>query len=213
MYQIRPRHRHQAVQEVIPTDYDGVMVTDRGRSYDAQAFDGVAQQTCLSHILRSSSDVLEAKRGRARDFGKQRKELWQDALALWHKHRDGQVPECKAEAEALQAELTYHLRDRRLHDPDTQRLLNALGWHHDRGNVWRFLGDPRIEPTHNRADRALRPAVIARTVSHCSKNGHGAETFAAFTSVIRTLMNAGAGSVVEVLSELFHPTQPHHVPT
>jgi transposase len=32
VYQIRPRHRHQEVQEVIPTDYDGVMVTDRGRS-------------------------------------------------------------------------------------------------------------------------------------------------------------------------------------
>jgi transposase len=52
VYQVRPRHRHEEVQEVIPADYDGVMVTDRGRSYDAQAFDHVAQQKCLSHILR-----------------------------------------------------------------------------------------------------------------------------------------------------------------
>ena len=36
---VRPRHRHEEVQEVIPVDYEGVMVTDRGRSYDAQAFD------------------------------------------------------------------------------------------------------------------------------------------------------------------------------
>jgi hypothetical protein len=35
----RPRHRHEAVQEVIPVDDEGVMVTDRGRSDDAQAFD------------------------------------------------------------------------------------------------------------------------------------------------------------------------------
>jgi hypothetical protein len=135
VYQVRPRHRHEEVQEVIPADYDGVMVTDRGRSYDAQAFDHVAQQKCLSHILRSLSDVLEAKRGRARDFGVQLKGLLQDALVLWHAHRDGDAPEFKADAEALHAELTYHLRDRRLQDPDNQRLLNELGWHHDRG-IW-----------------------------------------------------------------------------
>jgi transposase len=37
VYQIRSRHRHEEVQEVIPADDAGVMVTDRGRSYDAQA--------------------------------------------------------------------------------------------------------------------------------------------------------------------------------
>ena len=38
----------------------------------------------------------------------------------------------------------------------------------------RFLDDPLIEPTNNRAERALRPAVIARKVSQCSKNLQGA---------------------------------------
>jgi transposase len=30
VYQVRPRHRHQEVQEVVPADYQGVMVADRG---------------------------------------------------------------------------------------------------------------------------------------------------------------------------------------
>src|SRR5262249_24636878 len=212
-YQVRSRHRHHEVQEVIPPDYAGVMVTDRGRSYDAQAFDGVDQQKCLAHILRSISEVVAAKIGRARDFGEQLKALLRDAMALWYEHRNGRVTEFKADAEALQEAITSHLRDRRLKDPDNQRLLNELGWHHDRGNLLRFLADPRIEPTNNRAERALRPAVIARKVSHCSKSGRGADAFAAFTSVIRTLMKADAGSVVDALSELFRPTQPQHVPT
>jgi hypothetical protein len=55
--------------------------------------------------------------------------------------------------------------------------------------------------------------VIARKVSQCSKNTPGAEAFAAFTSVIRTLMKTGVGSVVDALVQLFHPTQPQHVPT
>ncbi len=46
VYQVRPRHRHEEVQEVIPADDVGVMVTDRGRSYDAQAFNDVRQQKC-----------------------------------------------------------------------------------------------------------------------------------------------------------------------
>ena len=114
VYQIRPRHRHDEVQEVIPADYAGVMVTDRGRSYDAQAFDDVHQQKCLAHIQRSISDVLATKAGRARDFGAGLKALLQEALPLWHAYRDGTVTDFATEAKALQEELTYQLRDRRL---------------------------------------------------------------------------------------------------
>ena len=82
-------------------------------------------------------------------------------------------------------------------DADNWRLQNELGSHDDRGNLLRFLDDPSIEPTNNRAERALRPAVIARKLSHCSKNVGGADAFSAFTSVIRTLArNGGDHSLV-----------------
>jgi hypothetical protein len=213
VYQVRPRHRHEAVQEVIPTDDEGVMVTDRGRSDDARAVAGVDQQKCLAHILRSIDDVLATKKSRARDVGEQLKALLQEALALWHEHRDGHVPDFKADAEALQAEVTYQWRDRCLKDADHQRRLNERGWHHDGGSLLRFLADPRVEPTNHRAERARRPAVIARKVSQCSKNTRGAEAFAAFTSVIRTLMKTGVGSVVDALAQFCHPTPPQHLPT
>ncbi|SRR5712691_2614855 len=56
-------------------------------------------------------------------------------------------------------------------------------------------------------NRALRPAVIARKVSQCSKNTRGAQTFAAFTSVVRTLARTGTDSLVEGLLHVFHSTQ------
>jgi transposase len=213
VYHIQPRHRHEAVQEVIPADYAGVMVTDRGRSYDARAFDGVPQQKCLAPIQRSLRAVLETKGGRARDVGEQLKGPLQEALELWHAYRDRQRTDFKVDAEALQEEISYQLRHRRLKDPDNQRLLNALGWHHDRGNLLRFLVDPRVEPTNNRAARALRPAVIARKVSQCSKNDRGAGAFAVFTSVIRTLMNTETAAMVDTLSHLLHPTQLQYAST
>jgi len=47
LYRIRPQHRNEEVRELIPADFGGVMICDRGRSYDAKELEGVAQQKCL----------------------------------------------------------------------------------------------------------------------------------------------------------------------
>ena len=214
VYQVRGRHRNEEVREVVPSDYAGVMVTDRGRSYDAQALSGVKQQKCLAHVLRSISDVVETKTGRGRSFGKGLSALLREAMELWRSYHRGEAVDFGVQAERLKRELSYHLRDRPMSDADNYRLQNELGWHDDRGNLLRFLDDPRIEPTNNRAERALRPAVIARKVSHCSKSVKGAEAFSAFTSVIRTLeRNGGDQPVVDRLCAVFsgapvHSTSP-----
>ena len=187
MYQVRSRHRNEEVRELIPTDYGGVMVTDRGRSYDSRTLSGVKQQKCMAHILRSISEALETKVGRGRSFGKRLMELLREAIELRESERRGAASNFVAESERLKREVSHHLCDRPMPNPDNQRLLNELGRHNDRGNLLRFLDDPNVEPTNNRAERALRGAVIARKVSHCSKNDEGAEAFSAFTSVIKTL--------------------------
>ena len=187
VYQVRPRHRNEEVRELIPADYGGVMVADRGRSYDSRTLSGVRQQKCMAHVIRSVSDVVETKVGRGRSFGKGLIERFREAMELRESYHRGESDDFVGESERLKRELSHHLRERPMPDPDNQRLLNELGRHNDRGNLLRFLDDPSIEPTNNRAERALRGAVIARKVSHCSKNDEGAEAFSAFTSVIRTL--------------------------
>ena len=82
VYQVRSRHRNEEVRELIPTDYGGVMVTDRGRSYDSRTLSGVKQQKCMAHILRSISEALETKVGRGRSFGKRLMELLREAIEL-----------------------------------------------------------------------------------------------------------------------------------
>jgi transposase len=195
VYQIRGRHRNEEVRAGVPAEYEGVLVTDRGRSYDAIELAGVGQQKCLAHIQRALSEVLEQQHGKARAFGSRLQGRFRQALDLWHDYHHGQRTGFAAHAQRLKDALTHHLRDRPLKDPDNRRLLNELGWHNDRGNLLRFLDDPGIEPTNNRAERALRPAVIARKVSQCSKNARGAQAFASFTSVVRTLAKTGADSI------------------
>ena len=202
VYQIRDRHRNAEVREVIPADFAGVLCSDRGKSYDARELQGVRQQKCLCHVQRSVSELLETKWGRGRSFGLGLRRLFGEAIALWHAEREGTVTDFPVQAARLQARLTDILRERRMPDPANQHLLDDLRRHHAHGDLLRFLDDPRIEPTNNRAERALRPAVIARKVSQCSKNQPGAEAFAAFASVTRTLIQRGH-SPIDGLVDVF----------
>lgn len=192
-FQIRPQHRNEEVREVIPRDYQGVMSTDRGKSYDAKELLGVRQQKCLSHIQRNLKDLEEKKQGKSKWFAAELKQLFSQCIALWHRRREGQLTEADyvAQGKILAEQVTFHLRSRTLKDPANQSMLNELGTHNDRGNLLRFLEDSSIEPTNNRAERALRGAIIARKVSQCSKNERGANARTAFMSVIKTLRKRG----------------------
>lgn len=202
VYQIRGRHRSEEVREVITGAFEGVLVTDRFRSYDAKELQGVRQQKCLAHILRNLSDHLETKQGRSRCFAEELQQIFGSSLELWHAWHEGHRRGYHASADQLQERLRHHLRNRRLRDPENDRLLNELGWHNDRGNLLRFLDDPRIAPTNNQAERDLRPAVIARKVSQCSKTEAGAETRSVLMSVLATLKRRGVESIPTALASV-----------
>lgn len=208
VYQIRLRHRNEEVRELIPADYGGVMGTDRGKSYDAEQLLGVAQQKCLPHIQRNLNQVLETKQGPSAGFGRKLKDLLWRGMELWNAYHKGEAANYDQQVKQLDAEVTHHLRDRILKDDDNQRLLNGIGTHHDRGNLLRFLHQPEVEPSNNRAERALRFIVIARDTGQYAKNDRGAEAYAAFASVIRTAMKTGAPSIVTTLHKLFDPNHP-----
>src|SRR5512147_3133866 len=131
VFQVRARHRNEEVREVIGDDYPGVMVTDRGTSYDAKELEEVKQQKCIPHALRSINQVLETKQGRARHFGARLKTLLKEGLQLWHEYHDdqGQLRGFEQRVHSLQAAVTRHLRPRRLVDADNQRLLDQFGRH------------------------------------------------------------------------------------
>jgi transposase len=204
VYQVRARHRHQEVQEVIPGNYKGVMGTDRGHSYEDKTFRRVKQRKCLAHLQRTLSELLAHKQGRARDLAAGTRELLRLAVELWEEYHRGNRKEYDRWAPQVRLALSYHLRDRLLKDPDNRKLLRMLRRYHQRGDLLRFLAQREVEPTNNRVERALRPAVIARKVSQCSKTWAGAHAFAAFASVIQTLLKKGApSSVLEALVDLF----------
>lgn len=193
VYQIRDQHRHQEVREMIGSDFEGALGTDRGKSYDAEELSAVAQQKCLRHLVVNLREVEERKVGRAKVFSSQLKKTLQESMVLWKNWRDGQTSQEEFDrcGGQLRQRVDDHLRPRNLKDVDNQRLLEGIGWQHHQGRVLLFLDFPQIEPTNNRAERGLRSAVIARKVSHCSKNQRGAAIYEAMKSVLTTLYLRG----------------------
>jgi transposase len=112
VYQVRSRHRHQEVQEVVPQNYKGVMGTDRGRSYEDKSFRWVKQQKCLAHLQRTLSEVLARKKGRARDLAERTRELLRLAVRRWEEYHWGSRGEFDRWVPEVRFALNYHLRDR-----------------------------------------------------------------------------------------------------
>ena len=69
------------------------------------------------------------------------------------------------------------------------KIRNRLIKHRD--HLLRCLWDPAVEPTNNRAERALRPAVIARKLSCGNKTETGKQTWQILTSLATTCRQRG----------------------
>jgi hypothetical protein len=141
---IEPHHGAAEVIAVIGPKYAGTLNVDRGVEHRANVLRGTKFQRCMGHLTHNVKKELATKVGAARDFGEKMLSLKDKALHLhadWHAgRRDGY----NEKVGRIEARFTDHLRDRRLTDRDNQRLLNGIGAEHDKGNLLRFLYDPRI---------------------------------------------------------------------
>jgi hypothetical protein len=172
-------------------------------SYDAEEFAGVAQQKCVAHLLRNVSEVLENKRGRARRFGETPKTLLRKGLGLWHARRDLAAEEYRRQAADLDQRVSGHLRNRILRDDDNQCLLNGIGMRHDRGDLLRFLETEGVEPTDHRAERMLRPAVIAARFRSARRTSAGPMPLLPSPVSLRPSAQHARQSIVEGFLEVF----------
>ncbi|MGC8563124.1 MAG: IS66 family transposase, partial [Thermoplasmata archaeon] len=70
-----------------------------------------------------------------------------------------------------------HLRTRKFVD---NLLKRKREW------LFRFVVDPNVEPTNNRAERALRPSVIYRKVSGDTRSPRGSKAYDTLLSIFHT---------------------------
>ena len=151
--------------------FDGTLVTDCYAGYEAHP--AKAKQKCLAHLARTARDwqkVVPAESA-AHTFFTDVREWVRRGCRFYHQRRRGELPppQLVEEERWLRAEL-QRIETCPLDHEKAFTLQNRIRKHTGQWLV--FLDDPRVPPTNNLAERALRPLVVLRKITF----GHRSET-------------------------------------
>jgi transposase len=179
-YRVDEHRGSGVVKDVLGDDFSGILVSDCLSSYDPPAY---RKHKCIAHHLQAIRKARDRPDTEDTLYLDEWKALFQDVIALYH-DRASLPPERFAE-EKDRLEATV---DRLLERPCAQsgdvavrnRLLKQ------RAHLLGCLDDPAAEPTNNRAERALRPAVIARKLSCGNKTEAGRRCWQILASLAAT---------------------------
>jgi hypothetical protein len=145
----------------------------------------------------------EKKRGAVR-FPRELAGLLREALALREEKGRLEPDRFEARLQELEAKLDARIAEkRRFTDRDNARLARRL--RKQRRHLLRFLRVEGVEATNNRAERALRPAVLVRKTGGCNKTPRGARTHAVLASLLQTLRQQGRETLTYLISVLTAP--------
>ena len=199
VYRILPGRGSEQLKQILGADYDGWLVHDGLRCYSR--LDKAHHQTCLTHLIRRCQEMSERATRAAAQFPGQVKRLLQQALWLDHRYECQEVtPHGLAVATGRLEAAMDRLLDKAYHTASNKRLAKHL--RQQRQYLFTFLHCPGLEGTNCRAERAIRPAVIARKVWGGNRTWNGANVQQILMSVLRTFHQQGKdawASLVELL--------------
>ena len=172
----------RVVEEVLGTaPLAGYLVVDRYAGYKRVP---CRVQYCYAHLLREMKDLPTAfaDEKEVAAYADKMIELLAQAMRLQSSKPADE--EYYREAERIQKEMlevcnsaSHHLAVKRWQDFFVEEADHLYQWVEDR----------RVPCENNRAERELRPTVIARKVSHGSQGEEGAKTREVLMSVMQTL--------------------------
>ena len=188
VYRVESNRSSAAVNETLGSDYAGVLVSDCLAIYDDGCTPIARKHKCIAHHLKAIREQLSSPGLGDRTY----LENWKGLFEV--------VCEITANRELLGERTFAHLRARtivrrdlllsqRVEQEQDRRIQNRLMKR--REYLLTCLDDPQVESTNNRAERALRPAVIARKVSCGNKTERGKTTWERLASLAATMWQRG----------------------
>lgn len=171
VYHLAGSRSGQVAKDLLGEDFKGVLVSDRYSAYNW--IDPAQRQACWSHLSRDFQALID----RGRQTGKLGGALKKTAGEILAAHREHEAQGRRVawhEPELL--DLHHRLMDlleqgSRMRDEKTSRFCAGLLdiW----PALWNFTEIPGVEPTNNRAERALRFAVLLRKRTGGTRTDHG----------------------------------------
>lgn len=203
LYAILPGRGFVQAASILGEDYAGFLNHDGWQPY--YRFPYAFHQTCLSHLIRRCQEMIETATAAAARFPQAVMQSLRDGLALRDRYRRQEISlhGLYVATGRLVANMDRLLATT-FRDPANRRLAKHL--RHEQPWLFTFLHCPGIEATNNAAERALRPAVIARKTWGGNRTENGAKTQQILISILTTCRQQGKDSFDRVAKLLFSPT-------
>ena len=181
-YVIDPSRGGKVLLEFFGQHFAGTLISDFFSAYNC--VEANRRQTCLVHLLRELKKV--SQRNESDEwivFAATLERLIADALRLGA--RQNRAAKDYQSKRGRIAKRLDDLCEGIYEDPDFARIAKRLRKY--RSALLTFLDEPDVPADNNRAEREIRPAVIARKNSYHNMSDRGARTQSILMSVYRTL--------------------------
>lgn len=190
--------------EILGESYGGQIVVDGWRPYEK--FTKAGFQTCLTHLIRRSRELLETLSGKARRFPAEVKAILQAALRLRDRRDRREIAKRQFELrrECLERRLD-RLLARSLRNRDNRRFRKHL--RRLRQATFSFLYVPGIEATNWPSEHDMRAAIMTRKTCAGNRTQTGARDQSILMSAIRTCQHRGQ-SALDLLAAMLHDALP-----
>jgi transposase len=189
IYRVENSRGRDVVTDTLGTDFTGVLVSDCLATYDNVPY---VTHKCIAHHLKAIAEARQRPDTKDSSYLDQWTLFFQTVIGIWRA-----LPTMDA-AEFVQRRRHLDLwLDRLLGAARTQPgdivIQNRIKKQRD--HVLVCLDKPAAEPTNNRAERELRPAVIARKLSCGNKTEAGKASFEVLASVATTCVKRGHDAI------------------
>jgi transposase-like protein len=186
LYHVDKSLSGKVIERLLGRAFGGTLVSD---FYCAYARLDCAKQKCLAHLLRELAESCQKSAAFAAGaFCRQAKRLIKAMLRLkgrWDAMTDERYTSAACGLEGRLDRLLSGTHDQAHERRIARRMLKH------RKELTAFLWDRDLDGTNNAAERALRPAVVARKISGGSRSKNGADAWAKLASLLRTATQQG----------------------
>jgi transposase len=154
--------RSKAAFEALIEHWAGILVSD---GYGVYQHWLPGRQTCLAHLIRRARGLAERRDPELAWFG-HRVMVELQRLVHW-----ATAPPTAGDVQTWYARMVHLLAHHRQRRDEAGTLARTL--EREMGALWTFVVEEGVEPTNNRAERALRFAVLWRKMMHGTYNEKG----------------------------------------
>lgn len=177
-FHLNPSRASKVVGNILPRDYSGIVHSDFYGAYNIYS----NTQRCLVHLMRDVKNELEIKPKNS-VLKKLQKVIRQIKDKGQQIQQQKESPRKEQQKTRLKKKLLT-LCCLKSPDKKVNNLIARICRYQD--HLLQFVNHKDAEYHNNRAERALRPAVIFRKISFGNRSEQGAENFAILSSVLET---------------------------